>query len=213
MQLSSKAQEVLQALDHDDPKMGDVKKIAAEIKKNHSLALELWATKAFGARLLSLLIMDKMLLTQETIDSLAGDMADHEDDQRDKLSEWLLAHQLMKSKKTTALIEGWADHPSTVLRRLFWYYQGRLRWMGKVPVDNAASLLQAINQSMANEAPDVQWAMNFTAGWIGVHQPEYRDECIKLGESLGLYKGDPVSRGCTPSYLPEFIAVEVSKLV
>jgi hypothetical protein len=31
------------------------------------------------------------------------------------------------------------------------------------------------------EEPEVQWAMNFTAGWIGVYDEKYRTRCIKLG--------------------------------
>lgn len=61
------------------------------------------------------------------------------------------------------------------------------------------------------EEPEVQWAMNFTAGWIGVYEEEYRERCIKLGEATGLYKDDMVSKGCTPNYLPGFITIEVAK--
>jgi len=53
--------------------------------------------------------------------------------------------------------------------------------------------------------------MNFTAGWIGVYDETRRTKCIKLGEKTGLYKDEVVPRGCTPSYLPAFITVEVNK--
>lgn len=52
---------------------------------------------------------------------------------------------------------------------------------------------------------------NYCAGQIGVHEPEFRSRCIKLGETLGLYKDKRVSKNCTPSYLPEFIRIEVAK--
>ena len=65
---------------------------------------------------------------------------------------------------------------------------------------------------MAGEEPEVQWAMNFAAGQIGIHETEYRRRCVKLGEKLGLYKDEPFSRGCTPNYLPEFIRIEAEKL-
>ena len=54
-------------------------------------------------------------------------------------------------------------------------------------------------------------SMNFTAGQIGIHEQKHRARCIKLGKTLGLYKDEPVSRGCTPQYLPEFIQIEVAK--
>ena len=64
---------------------------------------------------------------------------------------------------------------------------------------------------METEQPEVQWAMNFTAGWIGVYEKKYRKRCIELGEKTKLYKGQMVSKGCTPDYLPEFITIESNK--
>ena len=32
-----------------------------------------------------------------------------------------------------------------------------------------------------------------------------------MGKTLGLYKDEPVAKNCTPSYLPEFIRIEVAK--
>ncbi len=64
---------------------------------------------------------------------------------------------------------------------------------------------------MAAAEPEVQWAMNSCAGWIGVFESKLRPRCIKLGKKLGLYKDDPVPKNCTPSYLPEFIKIEAAK--
>lgn len=212
MQLSATAQSIFEQASAEPLRMGAIKKLAAAVKKDHALGMELWSTGALGPQLVAVLIMDKMLLTQEVIEDLVSDMSKHSDDSRNRLSEWLMANQLMKSKKTIALIESWRDHASPTLRRLYWYYQGRLRWMGKVPQDNASELLAYLDERMGSETPEVQWAMNFTAGWIGVHEPKYRSECVALGTRLGLYKDDHVSRGCTPNYLPEFIEVEAAKL-
>ena len=86
-----------------------------------------------------------------------------------------------------------------------------MRWTGQVPPDNSEALLDALEKDMANAEPDVQWAMNFCAGWIGVHQPEFRSRCIELGKKTGLYENEPVAKNCTPSYLPDFIRVEAAK--
>ena len=185
--------------------------MASGVKKDHDLATELWGTEGFSARLLAVLIMDKTLLDQAAIEALAADLEGMTAEQRNRISEWLMANQLMKSAKTKQLLEGWVGHPSPVLRRLYWYHQARLRWTGKVPVSNAEDLLGMLQANMADEHPDVQWAMNFCAGWIGVFQPEYRKECIDLGERLGLYKGMTFAKGCTPDFLPEFIRIEAAK--
>ncbi len=212
MNISTKAKNVYAQIGPDFPKLGDLRKIAKEIKKDHDLALELWSTGEYYPRLLAILIMDKMQLTQEVIDQLAEDLLIHEYDHRNRLADWLLANQLTKSKKTISLLESWEHHPAPILRRLFWYYQARLRWTGQPPPDNTSDLLTSLQKDMATAAPEVQWAMNFSAAQIGIHQPEYRSQCIELGERLGLYKDAPVAPNCTPDYLPEFIRIEAAKL-
>jgi len=81
-----------------------------------------------------------------------------------------------------------------------------------VPPNNTENLLASIEKNIATEEPEVQWAMNFTAGQIGIFDTTYRKRCIALGEKNGLYKDEPVSKGCTPNYLPEFIRIQVGKL-
>lgn len=211
MKLSPKAQEIYNKVTDKLAKLGDLRNIAKEIKKDHELATELWATGKFMPRLLATLIMDKKFLTQDEINRLDTDMQTHKEEEKLQLTDWLMANQLMKDKKTIALIESWADSPSALQRRTYWYYQGRLRWTGSNPADNTADLLIAIEAKIENEAPEVQWAMNFTAGWIGVYEKQYRRQCVALGEKTGLYKDEMVSKGCTPSYLPEFIRIEAGK--
>ena len=211
MTLSTRAKNIVSQINNEKTKLGDIKKIGREIKKDHDLALVLWSTGDYYPRLLSILILDKNLLTQDVINQLASDMLEHDFDQRTLLADWLLANQLTKSKKTISLMNTWETHASPVLRRLFWYYQARLRWTGQTPPPNSAELLDSLESQMANDEPEVQWAMNFCAGQIGIHEPDFRARCINLGETVGLYKGDPVARNCAPDYLPEFIQYELAK--
>lgn len=190
---------------------GALKKKAKAIKRDHALALELWATGEFTPRLFATLIFDKKLLDAPLLDRVFADLASHGTDERNLISEWLLANQLTKSKPTLALLESWQDAASPTQRRLFWYHQARLRWTGQPSPPNTEALLAALDRDLADEDPEVQWAMNFAAGWIGVHQAEHRARCVALGEQTGLFKDEVVSRGCTPNYLPEFIRIEVEK--
>lgn len=207
---SSKAEHVLLQI-HTNTTMGDLRKIAKKLKRDHELAMELWSTDEFLPRLLAILIMDKKLLSNDVLSELDKDMQIHTFNERNHLMDWLMANQLSKDRKTIALMESWKDSPSALQRRAFWYYQGRLRWTGQTPPENTADLLSAIEANIMQEEPEVQWAMNFVAGWIGVYDEKNRARCIKLGEKSGLYKGEKVSKGCTPNYLPEFITIEVNK--
>lgn len=210
MKLSSKAENVLGQI-NTKTNLGDLRKIAKIIKTDHDLAMELWSTGKFFPRLLAILIMDKKRVSQDLINKLDKDMHTHPFDERNQLMDWLMANQLMKNKKTIALIESWENSLSALQRRVFWYYQARLRWTGQTPPANTPELLTKIEANIAKEEPEVQWAMNFTAGWIGVHEKQFRNRCINIGEKTGLYKGEMVSKGCTPNYLPEFIAIESNK--
>jgi len=207
---SSKAEDILLQI-NSKTKLGDLRKIAKGIKKDHELAMELWASEEFLPRLLAILIMDKKLLSQDVLNQLDQDMQTHTFEERNNLMDWLMANQLMKDQKNIALMESWKNSPSALQRRAFWYYQGRLRWTGQTPPDNTADLLAEIEANLAQEEPEVQWAMNLTAGWIGVYDEKYRARCMEIGEKTGLYKDEMVSKGCTPNYLPEFISIEVNK--
>ncbi|MBP1042927.1 DNA alkylation repair protein [Vagococcus sp. BWB3-3] len=205
-------EEILTHLSDPSTKLGDVRKLAKEIKKDHALAMALWETGLYLPRQLAILIMDKQCLTPELIDTLVKDIQQHSFEEKTQLIDWLMANQLSKSKQTISLMESWANSPSSLQRRVFWYYQGRLRWMGQTPPPNTEELLLMIEDQLATEVPEVQWAMNFTAAQIGIFQEAYRSRCLQLGEEIGLYKDEKVAKNCTPNYLPLYIATQVEKV-
>jgi len=212
MEISSKAKNMIAQISDKSTKLGDLRKIAKDIKKDHELAMELWSTEQYLTRQLAILIMDKKLLSQELIDQIDKDIRQHKEDERNQLIDWLMANQLSKDKKTISLMLSWVNSPSSLQRRIFWYYQGRLRWVGQTPPPNSEALLSLIEARIENEEPEVQWAMNFTAAQIGIFQEKYRSRCIALGERTGLYKDEIVAKNCTPNYLPKYIAIQVAKL-
>jgi len=212
MKLSEKAKGILHQINDENIRLGKLRKIAKEIKKDHALAMELWSTKQFNARLLAILIMNKKQLTDELLDRLDKDMLQHTEEDGNQLMDWLMANQLTKDKKTISLMESWLNSPSSLQRRTFWYYQGRLRWVGQTPPPNSNELLSFIESQIKTEEPRVQWAMNFTAAQIGIFEEKFRARCVAIGEETGLYKDEKVARNCTPNYLPKYIAMQVAKL-
>lgn len=190
---------------------GDIKKYAKEIKKNHSLALELWDTNIFNAMLLAVLIFDKSKIDEKLMDKIANSVVILKQDEQNYISDWLLANQLMKSGKGKEMLSNWIAVDSPFLRRLFWYYQARLRWTGKSDFDNTQYLVDEIKIRLVSETKEVQWAINFCAAWIGIYEKKYRQDLSEFGEQLGLYADEKVPKNCTPNYLPEFIRIEVDK--
>lgn len=211
MKRSPKAENILTKIASKHTKLGDLRAIAKEVKKDHALALELWASKNAHARQLAILIMDKKLLTEELVDRLIGDMYENSSSEQLHLIDWLFANQLAKDKKTIAMIESWQYSKSSLKRRTYYYYQARLRWVGQTPPPNSEELLTIIERDIEKEVEEVQWIMNFLAGQIGIFEEKYRVRCIELGERTGLYKDEMVAKNCTPSYLPQLIAIQVEK--
>jgi 3-methyladenine DNA glycosylase AlkD len=206
------AKNILTQISEASTKLGDLRKIADSIKKNHNLAMEFWSTGKYFPRQLAILIMDKKMLSMDFLNDLFKDIEQHPENEKLHLTDWLMANQLVKDKKTIAFIESWADGPSSLQRRIFWYYQGRLRWVGQNPPPNSEALLDIIDKNIEKEKSEVQWAMNFTAGQIGIFQEEFRERCSAIGERTGLYKDEIVAKNCTPNYLPKYIAIQVAKL-
>jgi hypothetical protein len=139
MALSTRANKLVAEITNGNVKLGDLKKRGKEIKKDHDLAMELWSTGDYYPRLLSILIFDKKLLTENVINQIASDMLQHDAKERNQLTDWLLANQLAQDKKLASLVATWEKNPSPILRRLFWYHQARLRWTGQTPPDNSAN--------------------------------------------------------------------------
>lgn len=139
MTLSSQANALLQQIMPGPTKLGDIRSMAKPIKKDHALALELWPTGAYLPRQLAILIMDRKQLSQAVTDQLDRDMQHHDEAEQLQLMDWLMANQLSKDKRTVALMGSWEHSPSALQRRIFWYFQGRLRWMGQPPAEYRAA--------------------------------------------------------------------------
>jgi len=73
------------------------------------------------------------------------------------------------------------------------------------------ALLARIESEMAGADPEVQWTMNNTLAGIGIHFPKHRKRANAIGEKIGLYRDWPVSKGCTPPYVPVWVETMVKR--
>src|SRR5215213_2129917 len=88
-----------------------LKQLAKEIKKNHPLALALWATAIHDAKLLSTMIEDPKKVTEQQID---GQMTQvYSPDLCDKYC----ANVVAKTPLVLAKINQWTQHPEEMYKR------------------------------------------------------------------------------------------------
>jgi 3-methyladenine DNA glycosylase AlkD len=73
------------------------------------------------------------------------------------------------------------------------------------------ALLDRIESEMPDAPPAAQWTMNFCLAGIGIHFPKHRERALAIGESLGMYRDYPVSKGCTSPFAPIWINEMVSR--
>ena len=73
------------------------------------------------------------------------------------------------------------------------------------------ALLDRIESEMGSAAPEVQWTMNTCLAETGIHHPDHRKRALAIGESLGVYRDYPVSKGCTSPFAPSWINEMVSR--
>ncbi|MCG3132600.1 MAG: hypothetical protein FLDDKLPJ_03463 [Phycisphaerae bacterium] len=183
--------------------MGDLRKLAAKIRKDHELALELWKTGNIDAQLLAILIMKPKEVSAKELDKMVREAT------FTQVADWLNAYivkeqppddrealriKWMKDKNGWAARAGWNLAASKINKE----------GAGGKDVEglDLPALLDRIEKEMPKAAPETQWTMNNTLMAIGINHEKHRKRAIAIGEKIGLYKDWPMSKGCIIPYVP-----------
>jgi len=185
-------------------KLGDLRVIAKKIKTDHELALNLWDTGNVEAQLLATLIIKPGSLSADELDKLTRSTTCAQ------VAEWLNAHVVAQHPEKEALREKWMKAKDRWAARAGWHLTASRVNKGADDLDLPA-LLDRIEKEMPKAMPEVQWTMNNTLGAIGIRHPGLRKRAIAIGEKIGLYRDWPVSKGCTPPYVPVWVEAMVKR--
>lgn len=176
---------------------GDIRTLAKKIKTDHELALQLWKTGNIDAQLLAILLMKPKELSAKELDKLVRTarfvwVADW-------LNSYIVKEQPPADKETLRL--KWMKDDDGWAARAGWNLTASRIAKGADGLD-LPGLLDRIESEMADAPQEAQWTMNAALAAIGVHHAKHRKRAIAIGEKIGLYKDWPVSKGCTPPYVP-----------
>lgn len=187
-------------------KTGDIRKLAKKIKTNHDLALKLWKTGNIDAQMLAILIMNPKELSAKELDKMVREA------RFAWVAEWLNAYIVKEQApaEKEALREKWMKDKDGWAARAGWHLTASRVNQDADGLDLAA-LLDRIEKEMPKAKPEVQWTMNITLGAIGIKHARHRKRAMAIGEKIGLYKDWPVSKGCTPPYVPVWVAAMVKR--
>lgn len=179
-------------------KLGDLRKLAAKIKTNHALALDLWKTENLDARFLAILLMDPQKLSANELDQLVRSV------RFAWVADWLSSYVIKLHSDKETLRQRWMEDDDPWAARAGWTLTSE-RISKKPEGLDLPALLDRIESEMRDVAPEEQWTMNSCLATIGIHFPKHRKRAIKIGETLGVYRDYPVSKGCTSPFAPIWI--------
>ena len=120
------------------------------------------------------------------------------------VADWLMAYVVKQHPDKETLRQEWMTADDRWAARAGWSLTAERVVRSPEGLDHPP-LLDRIESEMGNADPVVQWTMNSTLAEIGIHFPKLRSRAIAIGETLGVYRDYPVSKGCTSPFAPIWI--------
>jgi 3-methyladenine DNA glycosylase AlkD len=185
-------------------KLGDIRALAKKIKTDHELALKLWDTGNLEAQLLATLIVKPTSLSADETDRMMRSTTCAQ------VAEWMNSYVVAQHPEKEALREKWMKDKDRWAARAGWHFTA-VRVNKDADGLDLDALLDRIEKEMPKARPETQWTMNNTLAAIGIHHARHRTRAIAIGEAIGLYRDWPVSKGCTPPYVPVWVAEMVKR--
>ncbi|MFO0876256.1 MAG: DNA alkylation repair protein [Gemmataceae bacterium] len=184
--------------------LGEIRTVAKKIRANQALALDLWETGNVDAQFLAALMIDPKKLSVEQMQHLVRSIAFV------RVADWLNSYVVSKHPAKETLRTEWMQSDDRWAARSGWHLTAE-RVVKQPDGLDLPGLLDRIEKEMGGAAPEVQWTMNNTLAAIGIQVPALRERAIAIGEKLGLYRDWPVSKGCTPPFVPIWVRAMVNR--
>ena len=173
--------------------------VAKNLKTDHDLAVDVWATGETAARLVALLVCRPKAFTKDQLDAMLREA------RAPKVHDWLVNYVVKKSPHAEELRQQWTEDPDPVVASAGWALTAE-RVVKKPAGLDLEGLLGRIEAEMRDAPERLQWAMNNTLAHIGIQHPDHRARAMAIGERLEVLKDYPTPPNCTSPYAPIWIA-------
>lgn len=187
---------------HGDDHAANLTKLRAVAKRlgmDTALARELWATDVTEARLLATLMGRPKEFERDELDAMLRSS------RTPKVHDWLVNYVVKKSRHAEDLRTTWLEDADPVVASAGWALTSE-RVAKKPEGLDLEALLDTIEAEMKDAPERLQWAMNMTLAYIGIHAPALRDRAVAIGERLEVLKDYPTPPNCTSPFAPSWIA-------
>ncbi len=184
---------------------GELRKLAKQPGTNHALALELFSSGNTDAQWLACMLFEAKKLTLDEIRHMMSDVRYSE------IIDKFVGEVVFLNKSADILAQEWSASTEDHLGRAGWNLIVHKISRGKETDETLEGLLATIKAELQTTTPGKQWAMNHALSAIGYTYPHFTEQCIALGETLGVYRDLKVSKGCTSAYAPNWIRAILKK--
>ena len=185
-------------------KHGDIRVLAKKVKTDHQLAMSLWKTGNVDAQLLAILLIKPKDLSAKEVDQMVRSIAFAH------VADWLISYVVKHHPDKETLRQKWMAADDRWAARAGWSLTAERVVKSPEGLDLPA-LLGRIEAEMGSADPVVQWTMNCALAEIGIHFPKLRKRAVAIGETLGIFRDYPVSKGCTSPFAPIWINAMVAR--
>lgn len=184
--------------------LGGIRKLAKTIKADHALAWELWASENTDARVLAVMIFDPNQLSQSECEQLLREC------ETLQLADELVLKLIAQTRYCEAFEREWCNNSDDRIARAGWgLIVAKLMDKAENVETKFADYLASIENKLVDAQPKTQEMMNRALCEIGIRYPDYTQQCLAIGEKLGVYRDQKVAKGCTSAYAPAWIAAGI----
>lgn len=185
--------------------LGKLRPLAEKLKRDHGLALELWASGNVDAQVLATMVIDPSRLIPPEAERMLKACTWF------RVADELINNAILEMSGLDVLRAKWIKGKHVMVARAGWSLITHQVVHHQAEDLDLDALLKLIESSILRAPLRKQEAMNRTLVEIAVHIPKRTKQCIALGEKLGRFDTRPTPKGCIPTYAPEWIAAALAK--
>jgi len=183
-------------------KIGDMKKLVKEVKRDQDLALALYDTGNYDAMYLAGLTVDPKRITKERLRSWAGQAYWY------ALAEYTVAGIAAESDFAMELAREWLDAEEELLAVCGWNTYSNYVSITpdeKLDLDEIKRLLQRVKETIHEERNRVRYVMNQFVISIGAYVPALHEKALEVATAIGKVHVDVGQTACKVPWAIEYI--------
>jgi 3-methyladenine DNA glycosylase AlkD len=189
-------------------KVGDLKTLVKKIKKNHPLALELYATGNSDAQYLAGLIAEPAQFAQADLDRWAQESTWY------MVSEYTVAWMASESGLGWELAERWIASPEEKIAASGWATLSCLLGLvadDRLPLDRLRERIEHVANDIHRAPNRVRYTMNGFVLAAGIFTVPLHEQALAASQRIGKVKVDMGGTACKVPFGPEYIPHSVSR--